>query len=324
MDLSVEQFVLNQTGASRILGVELIQELWSGFGQILKVKLEGAEVLSIIVKKIDLSNSGNHPRGWNTDASFKRKEFSYGVEQTWYKNYSNQSGSFLRMAKHLGSTSNKNGSVILLEDLDASGFPIRKSSLTLKEVKTCILWLANLHGKFMGCKSEGLWDVGTYWHLSTRTDEFKAMKDSELKRSAFKIDEVLNNCQYKTIVHGDAKVANFCFSEDLAKVAVVDFQYVGSGCGMKDLVCLLSSCVNAKECRLWEENFLDYYFECLFEALDGKFSGQEFVLLENEWRQLYPMAWADFYRFLDGWSPGNYKFNDYGEIMVENALSLFN
>jgi Ser/Thr protein kinase RdoA (MazF antagonist) len=64
------------------------------------------------------------------------------------------------------------------------------------------------------------------------------------------IDQVLNNCSYQTIVHGDAKLANFCFSKEGA-VSAVDFQYVGGGCGMKDVAYFLGSCLTGKEELLW-------------------------------------------------------------------------
>ena len=320
MNSELKETILKFISAEDAFIIEEVQELWGGFGQILRVQLKGAELPSVIVKKIDLSNSGSHPKGWNTDTSFKRKEFSYRVEQTWYENYSNQSDAFFRMAKYLGSTSSKDGSVILLEDLDASGFPIRKSKLTIEEIKTCILWLANLHGKFMGCSPVELWEVGTYWHLATRQDEFKAMKDSELKRNAFKIDELLNGCQFKTIVHGDAKVANFCFSEDLTKVAAVDFQYVGGGCGMKDLVYLMGSCLSDLECFESEEELLNFYFKSLEEALSRYENHLDFKLLEKEWRFMFAIAWADFSRFLHGWVPDHYKLNGQSEKMVQDAI----
>ena len=103
-----------------------------------------------------------------------------------------------------------------------------------------------------------LWQKGSYWHLSTRPDELKAMQHSKLKDAAKSIDEQLNNCKYKTLIHGDAKVANFCFADDMSSVAAVDFQYVGGGCGMKDVAYFLGSCLSSSECENYEKELLDF------------------------------------------------------------------
>jgi hypothetical protein len=44
-------------------------------------------------------------------------------------------------------------------------------------------------------------------------------------------------------------------------------------------------------------------------------------LIEQEWRELYPYAWCDFYRFLKGWSPAHFKINTYSEQMKERVLN---
>ena len=81
--------------------------------------------------------------------------------------------------------------------------------------------------------------MGTYWHLDTRPEEFEKIEHKQLKSKAHRIDEILKECEFQTIVHGDAKLANFCFSEHGEGVAAVDFQYVGRGCGMKDVTYFL-------------------------------------------------------------------------------------
>ena len=48
-------------------------------------------------------------------------------------------------------------------------------------------------------------------------------------------------------VHGDAKVDNFCVGT--GAVAAVDFQYVGGGVGVQDVVYLLASCLDAEARR---------------------------------------------------------------------------
>lgn len=46
-----------------------------------------------------------------------------------------------------------------------------------------------------------------------------------------------------------------------------------------------------------------------------------FVQVQQEWRTLYPLAWADFYRFLLGWSPDHYKINPYMQQQTDIALA---
>ena len=159
--------------------------------------------------------------------------------------------------------------------------------------------------------------MGTYWHLNTRPEEFKAMAHGALRNAAEKLDDRLHQCQYKTLVHGDAKVANICFSADSQRVAFVDFQYVGHGCGMCDIIYFFSSCLNTSACQQHADALLDVYFQTLRDHLPDALGES----VESEWRSLYATAWADFYRFLAGWMPDHYKINAYVQSMTEQALS---
>ena len=138
MNPQFKEAILNITAAKDTAELEEIQELWSGFGQIVRVSLKGANVSSVIVKNIDLSNGGSHPRGWNTAASFNRKQISYEVEQEWYENYACETNDNCRTANYLGSGSVDGNRIIVLEDLDACGFPIRKSRLDKDGAKLCL------------------------------------------------------------------------------------------------------------------------------------------------------------------------------------------
>jgi aminoglycoside phosphotransferase (APT) family kinase protein len=173
----------------------------------------------------------------------------------------------------------------------------------------------------MNTMPEGLWEIGTYWHLTTRPDELEALEDLALKKVAPLIDAKLNAAQFKTFVHGDAKVANFCFSEDGKRVAAVDFQYVGGGCGVKDLAYFLGSCLSETQLDQKATNFKDYYFTTLGKALKNR--NIPFTEVEKEWRALYPYAVADFHRFLKGWSPGHWKINSYSERISKEITTRF-
>jgi thiamine kinase-like enzyme len=151
--------------------------------------------------------------------------------------------------------------------------------------------------------------------LDTRPDELLAISDNTLREAAPLIDAKLNSCHYQTLVHGDAKLANFCFAAD-GRVAAVDYQYVGGGCGMKDVAYFIGSCLTDSECERLEDKILDTYFTALQRELT-----EPNAELEAEWRSLYQVAWADFHRFLKGWSPGHWKLNSYSERVTAEVIS---
>ncbi|MFT5971251.1 MAG: hypothetical protein ACI8ZO_001773 [Flavobacteriales bacterium] len=315
------QYILKVTKASSIVKTELIQSLWSDYGQIVRVYLEGGKHSTVVVKHICIPSKTNHPRGWNTDLGHQRKVTSYQIENQWYQEWASRCNSNCQTPQLLGYQQIESEKLLILEDLDAKGFRVRKASLTVDQSKVVLKWLANFHATFMHEKPDGLWPTGTYWHLATRQEEWNAMPKSRLKEHAAIIDQQLNNSQYQTIVHGDAKVANFCFSSDLKSVAAVDFQYVGGGCGMKDVAYYIGSCLTEQECLKHETELLDYYFLELSKGLINHKPAINSEAVEAEYRFLYAIAWADFTRFLLGWNPKHWKLHSYSQKLSNNALN---
>ncbi|MCP4297603.1 MAG: phosphotransferase, partial [Proteobacteria bacterium] len=218
-----EKIILDATGADNLFKIEVIQQLWSGYGNIIRYGLEGGRYRSVVVKHICLKGSESHPRGWNTDYSHNRKVQSYLIEMNWYENWSRRVTESSPIPECLAITRLKDEYVIVLEDLDEKGYPLRKTSVTIGEMERCLKWLADFHMTFLDAEPDGLWDIGCYWHLDTRPQELEALDDLLLKEAASSIENRLNSAGYITIVHGDAKLANFCFSDSGA--AMVDFQY---------------------------------------------------------------------------------------------------
>ncbi|MFC2110524.1 oxidoreductase family protein [Bacteroidota bacterium] len=316
--------ILKVTGANNYFEIEIIQSLWSGYGKIVRIGLEGSVHKTLVLKHVRLPKNENHPRGWNTNLSHNRKIKSYKVESKFYENYASN----LKMAKIpncLVIDFFEDEVLIVLEDLDSIGYPARKHAVNWEEIKLCLQWLAYFHATYLNISPKGLWEIGTYWHLDTRPEELEVLDDLQLKEKASAIDMLLNKSTYKTLVHGDAKLANFCFSEDGKKVAAVDFQYVGGGCGMKDVAYFIGSCLNEEDCEKLEQQILDYYFEQLKIALaeigrNNLLKTINFKELEKEWRNLYPVAWTDFHRFIKGWSPGHWKINSYSERVAKELI----
>lgn len=315
---------LRAAGAERLREVETIQNLWSGYGKIVRCGLEGSDVASVVVKHVHWPDSVHHPRGWNTDLSHERKVKSYQVETNWYDHWAARCDERCRVPECFALETHGDEVFIVLEDLDASGFGTRRNFVSVEELKACLSWLAHFHAVFMGEAPEGLWKTGTYWHLATRPEEWAALDDCALKNAAGAVDRRLNESPFQTLVHGDAKLANFCFSSDGKKVAAVDFQYVGGGCGMKDVAYFIGSCLDEDKSEAQEKSLLDYYFQTLKCALTRYGKTVDFQALEAEWRALYPVAWTDFFRFLQGWSPGHWKIHSYSQRLAREVLEALN
>ncbi|MEM7383765.1 MAG: phosphotransferase [Verrucomicrobiota bacterium] len=292
-----------------------------GYGEILRIQLEGSARESVVAKHIRLPLHQDHPRGWNTGRSHQRKVRSYEVEVNWYRDWSPKSNDHCRTPCLLACDHQGEETFMVLEDLDTAGFSQRRTEVSSAERNECLRWLAHFHATFLTEEPTGLWPTGTYWHLETRPDELEALEDPDLKKAATAIDRRLNKATWQTLVHGDAKLANFCFSPSNQRVAAVDFQYVGGGCGMKDVAYFIGSCLDEEACEEQEEEILESYFSELREALGLHHPDVNAADAIAEWEALYPFAWTDFHRFLKGWSPGHWKIHSYSERLAREVLA---
>lgn len=306
--------VRRATNANSVEILERLQSLWGGYGELVRVELSGHATLASAIVKVVVPPHGD------TSRSSRRKLRSYEVERTFYARYAARCGSGCRVARSL--TLGAERELLVLEDLDAAGFPDRMRRPEPHAIQAALAWLATFHATFLGAEPEGLWRVGTYWHLATRPDELAAMKHTTLRKLAGTLDTRLNAARYRTFVHGDAKLANVCFAPGGTAVALVDFQYVGGGVGVKDVAYLLSDCVAEREQPRLIPHYLDLYFDALRGALASKLAPTEIDDVEREWRALFPLAWLDFYRFLAGWAGGAYAHDPYGENLLRDLGSL--
>jgi hypothetical protein len=289
-----------------------LQSLWGGYGEILRVEIAGGTVESVIVKSVKPPARGARGARRARDESSvsdARKRRSYEVERCFYESFAPRCSEACRVPRLLGAARARDGEqVFVLEDLDAAGYSGRRRSGDGGTLDRCLAWLAAFHATFFASPSDGLWTTGTYWHLATRREELDKV-DEAVRALAPRIDAKLASCVHRTLVHGDAKLANFCFARD-GRVAAVDFQYAGGGCGMKDVAYLVSG--EPDEARA-----VDAYFRHLQSELDARSIDSGAV--ETEWRALHPFACADFYRFLAGWAPHHFAGDRHAHRVLEDV-----
>ena len=300
---------------------EQVQSLWSDYGAIVRCfspKLNE----SVIVKYISppLEDKRQHPRGWNTSTSHARKIESYKMELAFYQKLASKTAIECFVPQLIAFKETAETSVLIMQDLDTLGYTKRAAENDIESVKQGVKWLAIFHACFMTKEADFLWSQGGYWHLATRQDEWHNMPEDALKANAQTIDNTLKSAEYKTVLHGDAKLANMCFHAENNQVAAVDFQYVGQGAGIIDLAYFVGSALEQDELYFFHEILLDYYLEQLKEALHKYDWSGDLSLLESEYRRLYSFAWADFYRFLVGWNPKSWKVNQYIKDITQQVL----
>ena len=301
-------WIANALGARSARRVERIQSLWSGYGELFRVELAGASARSAVVKWA-------RPPKTDGDASFARKCRSYDVELEFYRSIAPRCDERCRVPALLASRRDAGEWILVLEDLDACGFDRRVDEAAAPLLETALAWLASFHARFFDERIDGLWPTGTYWHLETRRDELDRIADRELRAAAPELARRLAAARYQTLLHGDAKDANFCFTRDGSAVAAVDFQYTGRGCAMSDLAYLLYGRADEPPDGI-DHARLDTYFRYLRAAV-----GAPIDAVEAEWRALYPIARLDFCRFLAGWRPAMWQHDARGQRFVRSQLA---
>ncbi|WP_417347443.1 phosphotransferase [Ferrimonas sp.] len=307
------QPLLATTQAKSLVELQLIQPLWNQYGGLYRAHIDDGR--SVIAKWVV-------PPADQGGLGHQRKLRSYQVELDWYRHHAEYCGEVSRVPAYLGEHLLDNGTLMVLEDLATAGFSPLSQDQGHSHLEAMIRWLAGFHARFMGSAPDGLWEQGCYWHLATRPDEWAAMEPGPLKDAAVAIDTQLQGARYQSLVHGDAKVANF-LGNDFGQVAAVDFQYVGGGAGIRDLVYLLGSVLSDDALEAHAFELLDRYCQALIEQLRAK--GWDVAQLDAvlaEQSALFPFAWADFERFLQGWKPGHWKLGRFSQAMTRRALAL--
>lgn len=306
-------WVLTQTGAGGLGQATLLQNLWGGYGELWRLSLRNGPASSVILKRVLPPGMGQQTE------SDRRKRRSYQVEQAWYREGARHCHQGCRVARCLAAQEWPSGSLLLLEDLANAGFhPARPPGAV--QVRAGLCWLANFHSRFLNLCPQGLWEQGTYWHLATRRQEWERMPPGALRENATALDLRLRQARFQTLLHGDAKPSNFCWGAG-QEAAAVDFQYVGPGCGIRDVAYFLDCCLDESGCQRQAEAYLSFYFDQLGQAMERDEQAHLHGVLEREWRELFAVAWSDFQRFYQGWGrPG--PLGEYSRELLSRALTL--
>ncbi|KAF3913146.1 hypothetical protein AA313_de0203156 [Arthrobotrys entomopaga] len=342
--------------------------LWSNYGSIsrLTVTQNTEPTRTTLILKSILPPPSTSP----DDESHLRKLISYAVERYFYTHLSTHLSTlpFTKVATPIAV--NSSAGQLLLEDLSPS-YPISAyGSLTPSATTAVLKWLAGFHATFWSPSSNtnntdinininigtpippplsvssptttnGIWQQGGYWYLSTRSEEHSALLSSSSKEYDYMIpwihhvDSKIRNekIQWKTLIHGDVKAANILFSSSSSssspkqtptstssentvdvKAALYDFQYCGISTPAVDLVYFLSTTVDRKSLTNWEDLLREYYVELCEvytkthggEKLDGDDGlGYTFNVLKEQW----DVALVDWMRFMAGWGCwGNWRW----------------
>lgn len=313
-EATLAERIRRATGADAVRLEQRVQSLWGGYGELWRASLdEAGQSSSVVVKNVQ-------PPPDDGSRSHRRKLRSYEVEQTFYAKYRDHCAGVCALPRARALRAERGAYLSVLQDLDALGFDQRRRRASASDVMQTLSWLAAFHAAFLGRAPEGLWKVGCYWHLSTRPDELAVMRHEPLRKAAGIIDARLSSARFMSFVHGDAKLENVCFARD-GGVALVDFQYVGGGVGVKDVAYFLSSCLSPHDCPHSVPGYLNHYFAELRRALGSTRPADDLAQLEREWRALFPLAWVDLYRFLLGWAPGTYDPDPYSDALVAQVLA---
>ena len=301
----------------RIAIGETLTSLWSGCGHIVKCQLDEQ---ACVIKAIKVPDHINHSKIKQSAFALNRKRVSYHVEYAFYQQFSHKLPKQAASIECIKAINKGDEFALVFKDFSKQGY----SQATTDNIKAILKWLAHFHAFHLNTKFDGLWAQGSYWHLDTRPDEFNNLPEkSDIKQTAALLNGALKQCDYQTLIHGDAKLANFAANSQ-GRIRGYDFQYVGAGVGVVDVMYFMTSCMDDSELHKHAQSYLDYYFSQLKQALSDYRPHINADDVVTQWAHLWPVAWADFYRFLLGWSPEHKKVNSYMHAQVNNWLASNN
>ncbi|MFT6719209.1 MAG: Ser/Thr protein kinase RdoA (MazF antagonist) [Sphingobacteriales bacterium] len=295
---------------SELLNKVLIQGIWGGFGRVYSALLKGK---AVVVKHYSWNNP-DHLADPIQKEGLLRKIASYHNELAFYSSCYRERIN----AAHLLGVNRKETSLILIFEDGKGLIPNPSHHLNEDRISKVLSFLADLHANTL----QKPWPlVGNYWHYNTRKAEWNRIRNTWLKKYASRINDTLENAQFTCLIHGDSKASNYLMSDDANKIVPLDFQYFGTGIGVMDLVCFCSGIIPENDSAQFQ-SWVNQYFQYLKLAMMKANSPFSFQAVKQEWSGLIPLVWADYARFLEGWTGSSFKLGKWSDLMVARAQEL--
>lgn len=294
---SVAQIV-GQAGFTHVKNVTVIQSLWAGYGKLYRCQADGAH---LVVKHFA------PPRHAEDDSEdHLRKLRSYEVESAFYEKLSDKMIERGCIVPELVACIHDGSSIaIVMRDLEEQhgSFNVRRGNcMNMEEAKRLLSYMARFHSvNWMHERVDGLWPEGCFWQLGTRMDELEYLDRSweryGLDRDmALRIHELVTSLPHRTVLHGDAKAANFFWFSG-GEVGGYDLQYCGGGSPCRDLAYTLGCSMQERLIERHETELLRHYHDELTSHLSAKdAAGFTFETMQDA----YDLCVTDLVRFMCG------------------------
>lgn len=311
----------------RVLG-----SLWAGYGQLVSV-----QATNVYNKQCSLVIKHFIPPRRRHDGSEDhcRKVRSYSVESWFYRGISSRMRERGVLVPELKGVLEEDGVMIVMSDLCEHGtyYTKRGNQLNLEEGKALLSWLAKFHAVHWRTRDppQGLWDEGSFWQLGTRREELDDMEEVWVRRglnrkTAEDIHEAIVKSRFRTVIHGDAKAANFFFypagqHDGSLLIGGYDFQYSGMATPLRDVAYVMCCSIKGDLVEACEDELLSHYYTELTRALRPD-DADEYSMEELE--VMYELCVVDLARFMSGsrwWGNTEYIENKASRWLAQPTLA---
>jgi len=307
-ELSLEYLnkVLEPVFKSKIISYNKGEEIEPGFtGEVFKIIPEYEEkkedLPKSLVIKFQTENEGIR--------NFMAKIKGYEKEIKIYEILN--SISELNTPKIYYHDINKEGTnyILIMEDLNEKGLVRidRDKPFDMKALKLIVKYFAELHSNFWGKeKLKNIEWINNY-NFGEYMKEF-TIQNFDKKKSYFisnnqnklndsliniikniKISELYekinpeNNKERITLLHGDTQISNLLINSSKDKMAMIDWQYINIGLGLKDIVLFIGISFDEKNMK---ENDIQELKNLYYDNLIGKGIKYDKNIFEEDWKNI--------------------------------------
>ena len=341
--------VLEPKFNSKLISFKKGEEINPGFtGEVYKIIPEFGEKNENLPKSLVIKFQTENPNIRNFMAKIK----GYDKEIKIYEILN--SIKELNTPKIFHSEINKEGThyLLIMEDLNEKGlFRLEKEKpFDIKSLKLFVKYFADLHSHFWGKENQGKIEWIKNYNFGEYMKEF-TIQNFDKKKSYFisnnknklndflintikniKISELYetinpdseNNKNRITLLHGDTQQGNLLINKHKDKMAMIDWQYINIGLGLKDIVLFIGISLDEKNIKESDiQELKDLYINCLKE----KGINYDTKIFEEDWKNICLISLCNIISASAEENIGNdeQKRKEYGDYLIisENRFITF-